>query len=774
MRRALLALLLSLLFLLAVAALLSAAAPQTSLRTLHSGYYFLPPYANPRDRFGFDSGTLTGYDVALLHAGWYSDWRTSLNPAHPDGLTYVQLIRFHAGSDPHDPAQVTVNPSREVIAQIAAAHPGSLWFMSNEPDSLYQGDPIYPEVYARVYHDFHTYIKGLDPTALIANGGVVQPSPCRLEYLDIVWDTYQQIYGEPMPVDVWNIHAFILREVYGSWGASTPPGVDPSCGVDYSVNDGDNIGILRDNIRAMRRWMKEKGYQDRPLIVSEYGVLWPEWFAPQFTPQRVSHFMTQTFDLFLYETDPDVGYPADDGRLVQAWAWYSLSDDQHYNGYLFRSGSKELSPMGQVYADYTAALTDTPADYVDLTTQLWLNPEPLEHLTPTVPYDALTITLPVTGAVANLGQVPVASVVVTSPLLGFQSIEDVLARYEGDVPLLPLPSLVLTQPGVYDLSLIADPAQTIADPRRWNNACTTTVDARPDLVISTTAWSMHSPVTLVDTLNAVLTTTNTGLWPSPPVSGALYLSNTRGILLLPAQRFSIPALGSGVQVSSLEELTLPASNEDFYRLALVVDSDGVLDEQDESNNWVETTIPVVVTTTLQPDAAAMLSSSSGHLAFLFPAQTVTRPTEIRLTPGIPSGLPSGSLVGVTGFTLAAYRDRRPISMTPLLPITVTWRYTDTDVAGLDEDGLGLYRVTGDNRWQRVFCPAQQSQPGANRLSICVQQLGEYVFGQRYTLYSPLSLVSGEQSGSGVQGSTPGVLPGLPLRLPVWVTPPPSR
>jgi len=418
MRRALLALLLSLLFLLAVAALLSAAAPQTSLRTLHSGYYFLPPYANPRDRFGFDSGTLTGYDVALLHAGWYSDWGTSLNPAHPDGLTYVQLIRFHAGSDPHDPAQVTVNPSREVIAQIAAAHPGSLWFMSNEPDSLYQGDPIYPEVYARVYHDFHTYIKGLDPTALIANGGVVQPSPCRLEYLDIVWDTYQQTYGEPMPVDVWNIHAFILREVYGSWGASTPPGVDPGCGVDYSVNDGDNIAILRDNIRAMRRWMKEKGYQDRPLIVSEYGVLWPEWFAPQFTPQRVSLFMTQTFDLFLYETDADIGYPADDGRLVQAWAWYSLSDDQHYNGYLFHSGSKELSPMGQAYADYTAGLTDTQADYVDLTTQLWLNPEPLEHLTPTVPYDALTITLPVTGAVANLGQVPAASVVVTSPLLG--------------------------------------------------------------------------------------------------------------------------------------------------------------------------------------------------------------------------------------------------------------------------------------------------------------------------------------------------------------------
>ena len=45
--------------------------------------------------------------------------------------------------------------------------------------------------------------------------------------------------------------------------------------------------------------------------------------------------MTQTFDLFLYGTDSEIGYPADDYRLVQAWAWYSLSDDQQYNGYLW-------------------------------------------------------------------------------------------------------------------------------------------------------------------------------------------------------------------------------------------------------------------------------------------------------------------------------------------------------------------------------------------------------------------------------------------------------
>jgi hypothetical protein len=770
MRRLALPLALSLLPALAIGVIVAQAEPTVPPRTLHSGHHFLPPCPNPRDRFGFDSGALTGYDVAQLHAGWYTNWSASLNPPHPDGLTYVQLIRFHAGADPHDPAQVTVSPSREVIAHIAAAHPGSLWLMSNEPDSIYQGDPILPEVYAVAYHDLHTYVKSLDPTALIANGGIVQPTPCRLEYLDIVWDTHQQTYGEPMPVDVWNIHAFILREVYGDWGASTPPGVDPTCGIDYPVRDGDNVDIFRQNLIAFRQWMKDRGEQNKPLIISEYGILWPDWFVDEsghtFPPARVSHFMTHTFDLFLNETYPDVGYPADDYRLVQAWAWYSLSD-QYYNGYLFDSDSRELSPMGQVYADYTTALADTP--YADLTARLWVNLKSLEHLTPTVPPDALTVNLPVTGAVANLGKMPASGVVITAPSLGFQAIQDVPGRYAGDIIPLPLPPVVITQSGVHDLSLVADPAQTIADPRPWNNAFTVTVDARPDLVISTTARSVHPLGSVEEALNTTLTVTNSGLWPSRPVSGALYLNSIHDDPLLPAQYLSIPALGTGAQVTVAEELILPASSEDLYRLAVEVDSDGILDEQDEGNNRVEITIPVVVTTTVHPDAAAVLTSNSEHLAFQFPAGTVTTPTEIRLTPRLPADLPPGPLIGITAFNLTAYRGGQPISMAPLLPITVTWQYTDTDVAGLDESNLTLYRLLEGNRWQRVSCPAQQRQPEVNRLSTCIWQWGEYVFGQAYRQYLPLVLVTGEGSRSEVQPSTRGVLPGLPLRLPPWAT-----
>jgi hypothetical protein len=315
-------------------------------QSLNSGQHFLPSYGNDRDRFGFlvVDDTLTSYDVAQLHAGWYCDREATVDPSHPDSLVYAQLVSFTAGPDEHDPSQVTVNPSRDVIAQIAAAHPGSLWMMGDTSDSFNLASPLFPEVYAHVYHEYYHYIKGLDPTALIANGGIIQPTPCRLEYLDIVWDTYYRVYSKTMPVDVWNIHAFILREVYNSWGASTPPGVEPSCGIDYRIRDADDVDIFRENLIAFRQWMKDKGEQDKPLIISEYGILWPTWLDDEddrsWSPARVSHFMTQTFDLFLHEAFPDVGYPEDGYRLAQAWAWYSLSEDSLYNGALWDFAGK--------------------------------------------------------------------------------------------------------------------------------------------------------------------------------------------------------------------------------------------------------------------------------------------------------------------------------------------------------------------------------------------------------------------------------------------------
>jgi hypothetical protein len=895
---------------------ISQAEPPVPLRTLNSGHHFLPPYPNPRDRFGFDSlgdDPLTNYDVALLNAGWYSDWSASANPSHPDDLTYVQLVRFKAGSDPHDPTQVTVSPNRNTIANIAAAHPGSLWMMGNEPDSLYQGTPIYPDVYAHIYHEFYSYIKGLDPTAVIANGGIVQPTPCRMMYLDIVWDTYQQAYGEPMPVDVWNIHAFVLHEVYGEWGASTPPGVPTSCAMEYLIRDGDNINFFRQNLVAFRQWMANKGEQNKPLVISEYGILMPEYYpsgAPlydedgrTFYPERVSQFMTQTFDMFLYETYPDVGYPEDGYRLVQAWAWYSLSEDQHYNGYLFHSDDKTISSMGQTYADYTAALPDAP--YADLTIHhnATLDTSPLQNITLGDPYETTSVTLPIWVHIANLGKLPVNDVpVVAETPYAFTSTVTIPGRYTTDTTPFAIP-LVLTQPAKYEfdpnLHIVVDPNNTVNDPRLWNNVTTATmpitIDARPDLAIATTAWNVRPTATLSGVLSITMTIMNEGVWPARSISGTLVLSNTQGSLLVPNRRFAIPPLEFGDQVTITEELTLPhptcalyrlaltvdsdgmvdepdednnrvelevdvlpdllisiadwsaqppdspddilsitftVSNkgvwlapsvsgtrylsntygtlllsaysftipaiapgdemtitqkttlptldEDFYRLTLEADSDNILEEQNEGNNQAETMIPIVVSTTLEPGAAGVLTSSSGHITFQFPTGAVATTTELCFIPLWPSELPHGPPLHIAAFRLTTCYGEPPVTPTLLLPVTVTWQYTDTDVVGLDENKLGLYHWMESSRWQRVSCLAEQHWPNENRLYTCIQQLGDYVFGYTFKCYLPLVFANSGESylvayeKQRAEWSEPVISPGLPVRLPQQTIPPVSR
>ena len=827
-----------------------------TVHTVNTGQHFLPPYPNDRDRFGFDSNAgdpLTNYDVAALHAGWYSDWAASLNPPHPDDLTYVQLIRFKAGSDPHDPAQVTVSPGRSTIARIAAAHPGSLWLMSNEPDSLYQGNPIYPDVYAQVYHEYYYYIKSLDPTALIANGGIVQPTPCRLTYLDIVWDTYQQLYGEEWPVDVWNIHAFILREVYGSWGASTPPGVDRNCGINYKIRDGDDINIFRDNLIAFRQWMKDKGEQDKPLIISEYGVLWPDWLKDEdgvgFPPARVSHFMTQTFDLFLNETYPDVGYPADDYRLVQAWAWYSLSDDSYYNGYLFYHSSRTISPMGETYAAYTAALSDTR--YADLTLSV-ISPvtDSLEHIPLGDPYGTTSVTIPIWAYVGNLGKVPVDDPV---PLVTYLSPPvtysvTAAARYTADIQPFLVATIALTCPAVYefsDITVAVDPAHTVADPRPWNNVATVTlpsvVDARPDLQLTRLVSDYLTDAGLYITI----TIANGGIWPSPPVSASLVLSDLHGSLLIPIARLAIPPLTFGDEITMTAHLTAPnpglyaltatvddaaqvdeqdeannrvqttvdlrpnltvsivegstcvlgsgdlyvtytianaglteaaatsgtrsldntfgtlvfaterfsippllpgaalthtcrmsltSSEEDFYRFAVAVDDDDLLDEMDENDNQALLMVPILVTETLLPDSAAVITSSAGDLVLFVPTGTVTVPTNLEFVPVWPTELPPGLWRAAMAFRLAAYQDGQTVAYPFNRPLTVTWWYTDSDIAGMDEADLDFFRWDVAS-WQRIGL--ERTAPEMNRVRASTWDTGLHAFGWRRKYYLPL-------------------------------------
>lgn len=334
------------------AALLAALLPRPALS---AG----PLYSSPLKRFGAglkpDHGEITDYDVGALRLGWYSDWKARRAPLRPGGIDYAQLVYIENGA---------IGASLDSLTEFAAANPGSLWMVGNEPESDVQGRNT-PQQYAQAYRSVYTAIKSGDPTAQVAVGGVVQPTPLRLQWLDQVLASYQQFYGTVMPVDVWNIHAYILQEVQGSWGAGIPVGISATQGMVYDLQENDSLAVFRQHIVNFRTWMKQRGQQNKPLIISEYGVLMPPEHG--FTPERVNAFMWDSFDYLLSAKDAALGYAADEYRLVQRWMWYSINDAPYdvetgagYNGQLFDCRYSTypgvMTLMGLNFKTYTDAL----------------------------------------------------------------------------------------------------------------------------------------------------------------------------------------------------------------------------------------------------------------------------------------------------------------------------------------------------------------------------------------------------------------------------------
>jgi hypothetical protein len=367
-------------------------------------------YTYPNCRFGVGAGAnINQYDVAALNLGWYVDWQSTQSPQPPAGLEYVQTIRLEqVGLD----GWTMVSPAPGQLTATVQANPGAMWLFGNEPDSPFQDDMV-PEAYAHAYHDVYFLIKGLDPTALVAIGGIVQPTPLRFAYLDAVWDAYRQAYEETMPVDVWNIHTFILRETTDApdpepcgpntipvWGAYIPPGSSAQAGELYCIRDQDNIESFEQRIREFRQWMADKGERNKPLIVTEYGVLFPEDYydedGEQLSAERVGAFMQSTFDFFRSHTDPSIGYPADGNRLVQRWAWFSVDGDPwRWGGTLFDPNTHALRPLGEDFRAYTNALTPT----VDLiAVRAFAEPA-------AIPYEGTPATATLKALISNAGDV---------------------------------------------------------------------------------------------------------------------------------------------------------------------------------------------------------------------------------------------------------------------------------------------------------------------------------------------------------------------------------
>ncbi|MDW8068357.1 MAG: glycosyl hydrolase [Anaerolineae bacterium] len=293
---------------------------------------------------GVAVGPISGYNTIPLRLGWYLDWQAHAHPYRPGGIEYVQMVRLKGGA---------LRPDVETLAVIAQTNPGSLWLIGNEPDVKWQ-DNTDPSTYARLYHEAYTAIKLADPTARVAIGGGSQPTPLRLRYLDAVLAAYREQFGTEMPIDVWNVHNFILREERASWGVDIPPSLPDDRGMLYEIEDSGNLEAFQRQIWDFRRWMVERGYGGWPLIVSEYGIPMPEDYG--FPPERVVAFLRGTFEFFLTAADPALGDPLDGYRLVQRWCWYSLDDVTYPTGRLFDPQIGALTAVGEGWVEYVSAL----------------------------------------------------------------------------------------------------------------------------------------------------------------------------------------------------------------------------------------------------------------------------------------------------------------------------------------------------------------------------------------------------------------------------------
>ena len=427
-----------------------------------------PGFCYERDRFGFwDVGNrIDAYDVGLLHAGWYNHYTVIEEPSHPGGMRFVQLVRIYP-PEPAAGAACAGCPTWDEVRAIAQQNPGSLWLIGNEPD---RQDYVAAERYAQIYHDFYDFLKAEDPASQVAIGGVVQPTPIRLQYLDLILDAYQAQYGEMMPVDVWNVHNYVLREkdwypgCPDCWGCDIPPGTDPELGILYEIEDHDNLVYWTGQLRAMRTWMRDRGYRDRPLIVSEYGILM--WTLFGYDYPRVRDFMLSTFDWMTTATDPDTGYPADGNRLVQAWSWYSLAqstfEGRPVASHLFDPATREITELGRDFGAYTAPLAQPFPGTVDLQVTA------IRHGVAAVGAGGL-LTTTVTAQVTNGGASPAGEVQVHFYRDGMPAGEATLeALGAGDSQ--PV-SVVWTnlEAGPYTVRAVADPEGLIAECNSYNN-----------------------------------------------------------------------------------------------------------------------------------------------------------------------------------------------------------------------------------------------------------------------------------------------------------------
>ena len=210
-------------------------------------------------------------------------------------------------------------PGDGKLADEIKTNRGAWWAVGNEPNDPNQ-DFRTPEEYARFYHDFYHWAKRMDRRSKVIPAGIADAD---WRWATAFRERYREFYGDYPPVDGWNMHCYLLGD------------------------DAYDVSEFKRRVQAFRHWMMSIGEAEKPLFLTEFGVLYGSGCCqrPVDPPEWTVSYMRETVS-WLSTTDH-----------VQHWAWFILNNAGEFNGGLVDQAG-QLTVYGQAYRDLIAEYGD--------------------------------------------------------------------------------------------------------------------------------------------------------------------------------------------------------------------------------------------------------------------------------------------------------------------------------------------------------------------------------------------------------------------------------
>jgi hypothetical protein len=256
------------------------------------------PKVAPRG-FGVDLGYGLGgaRELDQLGAVWYSDYTFR-------GATLGDHRRLFL---------VEADADWRSVPDVARRQRGEWWQFGNEPNDPHQ-DNLSPEKFAERYHAFYFALKRADSTARIVPAGIANAD---WRWAQEFRQAYRARYGRYPRVDGWSVHNYLLD----------------------ACEDALDVKLFQARLIAFREWMSRIGDADKPLLLTEYGVLYGNGCCgcPLIAAEQVAEFMRATTTWLI------------ESRVAQGWAWFAAYSGGRFNGDLFEDS--RLTRVGETYRD---------------------------------------------------------------------------------------------------------------------------------------------------------------------------------------------------------------------------------------------------------------------------------------------------------------------------------------------------------------------------------------------------------------------------------------